>query len=133
MNDSNDSISENKLKQCNGEYATTKTILDFDFNRVNKTIWLDEAKQAHLLTVLHGWIRSSKTRMSGVPFKEFESVVAKIRHAFMVIPAGRGLLTPCNQILQTKPPLVYLQRNPMLWAAIMGCRTLLQESSDSPT
>jgi hypothetical protein len=132
-NNFNDPISEKKLKQRNGEYATMKTILGFDFDRVKKTIWLEEAKQAHLLMVLHGWIRSSKTGMTGVPFKEFESVVIKIRHAFMAIPAGRGLLTPCNQILQTKPPLVYLQRNLMLWAAIMGCRTLLRESSDSPT
>jgi hypothetical protein len=84
--------------------------------------------------VLHGWIRSSRTVSSGIPFKEFETVVAKIRHAFMAIPAGRGLhLTPCNKILQSKPPPVYLQRNPVLQAAIMGCQTLLQESSDSPT
>ena len=71
--------------------------------------------------------------MTGIPFKEFETVVAKIRYAFTVIPAGRGLLIPCNNILQSKPPLVYLQRNPVLRAAIMGCRTLLRESSDSPT
>ena len=60
-------------------------------------------------------------------------VVAKIRHAFMAIPAGRGLLTPCNKILQKKPSLVYLQQNPVLLAAIMGCCTLLRESSNSPT
>ena len=60
-------------------------------------------------------------------------MVAKIRHAFTAIPAGRGLLTPCNKILQSKPPLVYLQRNPFLRAAIVGYRTLLRESSDSPT
>jgi hypothetical protein len=46
---------------------------------------------------------------------------------------GRGLLTPCNKVLQSKPLLVNLQRNPVLRAAIMGCQTLLQESSDSPT
>jgi len=71
--------------------------------------------------------------MIGIPFKEFERVIAKVRHAFTAIPAGRGLLTPCNKMLQTKPPLVFLQQNPILRAAIMGCRTLLQESSDSPT
>ncbi len=60
-------------------------------------------------------------------------MMAKIRHAFMDILAGRGLLTPCNKILQKKPSLVYLQLNPVLLAAIMGCRTLLRESSDSPT
>jgi hypothetical protein len=130
---SNDPISEKKLKQLNGEYSTKKTILGFDFDGINKTIWLEEVKRAHLLTILHGWIRSSKSGLSGTPFKEFETVAAKIRHTFTAIPAGRGLLTPCNKILQSKPPLVYLQRNPVLWAAIMGCRTLLRESSESPT
>jgi hypothetical protein len=126
--DANDPISEKKLKQLDGEYSTKKKIL------IKKTIWLEEAKRAHLLTVLHGWIRSRKSGTIGIPFKEFETVVAKItRHAFTAIPAGRGLLTPCNKILQSKPPLVYLQRNPVLQAAIMGCRTLLRESSDSPT
>ena len=131
--DSNDPISDKKLKQLDGEYSTKKTILGFDLDGVEKTIWLEKAKRAHLLMVLHGWIRSSRTGLCGIPFKEFETVVAKIRHAFTAIPAGRGLLTPCNKILQSKPPLVYLQRNPFLRDAIIGCRTLLRESSDSPT
>jgi len=131
--DSNNPISEKKLKQFNGEYSTKKTILGFKLDRVEITIWLEEAKRAHLLTVLHGWIRSSKSGLIGIPFKEFKTVVAKIRHAFTAIPAGRGLLTPCNNILQSKPPVVYLQCNPVLQAAIMGCRMLLWVSSDSPT
>jgi hypothetical protein len=131
--DANDPISKKKLKQLNGEYLTTKTILGFDFNGDDKTIWLEEAKQAHLLTVLHGWICLSKLGTTGIPFKEFETVIAKIRHAFTAIPAERGLLTPCNKILQTKPTMVYLHHSPMLRVAIMGCQTLLRESSDSPT
>ena len=111
--------------QLDGICATTKTILGFNFGRVNKTIWLEEAKQAHLLMFLHGWIYLSKAGMIGSTFKEFKSVVTKIRHAFTAILAGRGLLTLCNKILQTKPPLVYLQCNPVLQVAIMGCWTLL--------
>ena len=128
-----DPISEKKLKQLDGEYSTAKTILGFDFDGIKKTIWLEEAKRAHLLTVLHGWIRSCKSGTIGIPFKKLETVVAKITHAFTAIPAGQGLLTPCNRILQSKPPLVYLQCNLVLRAAIMGCRTLLWEPSDSPT
>ena len=56
--DENDPISEKKLKQCDGEYATRKTILGFDLDGIDKTIWLKEAKRAVLLTVLKGWIRS---------------------------------------------------------------------------
>ena len=77
-NDANDPVSEKKLKQLNGEYLITKTILGFDFNGDDKTIWLEEAKQAHLLTVLCGWIRLSKLGTTGIPFKEFKTVIAKI-------------------------------------------------------
>jgi hypothetical protein len=129
----NNPISEKKLKQGDGEYALTKTILGFDFDGKAKTIWLKEAKRAYLLTVLKGWIRSGQASAIGIQFKDFESVLAKIRHAFMAIPAGRGLLSPCNKKLQKKPPIIYLHRNPVLLAALSGCRTLLRESSDSPT
>jgi len=132
-NDSNDPILEKKLKQLDGEYATTKTILGFDFDGLVKTLWLEDAKRTHLLTVLHGWLRSSRTGMVGIPFKKFESFIAKIRHAFTAIPAGRGLLTPCNKMLQMKLPVVYLHRNAVLLAAVARCRTLLRESLDSPT
>ena len=131
--DSNDPSLEKKLKQRDGKYATTKTIPGFEFDGINKMLWLEEAKQAYLLTVLHGWIRSRKSGMMGIPFKVFESVIAKVRHAFKAKPARCGLLTPCKKMLQTKPPLVFLQQNPILLAAIMGCLTLLRESSDSPT
>jgi hypothetical protein len=131
--DSNDPISEKKLKQLDGEYAPTKTILGFEFDGLAKTLWLEDAKRAHLLTVLHSWLRSSRTGKAGIPFKEFESIIAKLRHAFTAIPAGRGLLSPCNKMLQMKPPVVYLHRNVVLQAAVAGCRTLLRESSDAPT
>jgi hypothetical protein len=108
-NNCNDPISEKKLKQLDGEYLTTKTILGFDLDGVNKTLWLKEAKRAHLLTVLDGWIRLSRSGTTGVLFEEFKTVVAKICHAFTAILAGWGLLTPCNKILQKKPSLVYLQ------------------------
>jgi hypothetical protein len=95
---SNDPISEKKLKQWGGEYSPTKTIFGFNFDVVNKTIWLEEAKQAHLLTVLHGWIRLSRPGTTGIPFNKFESVVAKISHAFTAITTGWGLLTLCNSM-----------------------------------
>jgi hypothetical protein len=76
--DSNDPISEKKLLQLDGEYSTTKTIVGFDFDNDHKTLWLEKAKRAHLHTVLHGWIRTSKSGRTGIPYKEFEMVVAKI-------------------------------------------------------
>ena len=69
----------------------------------------------------------------GIPFGEFESVLAKLRHAFTAIPAGLGLLSPCNKILAIRPNYVFLHQNKQLETAIKDIRTLLRESVTSPT
>jgi hypothetical protein len=84
--DNDDPISEKKLKQGEGIYSTRKTLLGFDFNGEEKTMWLKEAKREKLLTILKGWIRTGKRGTMGIPFTEFKSTIAKIRHA------GVGLL-----------------------------------------
>ena len=62
--------------------------MKFDFNGEEKTMWLKEAKLEKLLTILTGWIRTGKQGTMGIPFTEFESTIAKIRHAFTCIPVG---------------------------------------------
>ncbi len=130
---SNDPISEKKLRQHEGQFSTWKTLLGFEFDGITKTMWLEQAKREKLLTVLKGWVRAGKWGMAGIPFKEFESVTAKLRHAFTCIPAGVGLLSPCNWILQVNPRTVYLHRNKPVLTAIKGCRMLLRESTREPT
>ena len=129
---SNDPISEKKLIKGEGQYDAVKTILGFDFDGINKTLWLEEAKREKLLTTLQGWIRLASRGNGGVPFKQFETTVAKLRHAFTAIPVGVGLLSPCNRILATKPPIVWLNRHKRVLAAVRGCRTLLRESTKDP-
>ena len=129
----NDPISLKKMKQGEGRYSTRKCILGFDFDGEAKTLWLEEEKRALLLTILHGWLRGARRAHAGIPFKEFESVTAKVRHAFTAIPAGKGLLSPCNGVLRTRPEVVYLHRNNMLAQAIRDARTLLRESTVAPT
>ncbi len=98
-NDDKDPISEKKMKKGEGLYNTEKTLLGFDFNGDAKTMWLESAKQEKLLTILKGWIRTGKRGSVGIPLGDFESIIAKIRHAFQSIPAGCGLLLPCNRAL----------------------------------
>ncbi len=133
QDDSNNPISEKKLRQQEGRFSTRKTLLGFDFDRITKTMWLEEAKREKLLTVLRGWIRVGHRGTSGIPFNEFESITAKLRHAFTCIPAGVGLLSPCNRILKLKPQLVFLHKNQPVLKAIEGCRTLLRELTRKPT
>ncbi len=97
--DGNDPISKKKLLKGEGQYSQFKTLLGFDFDGKQKTMWLEEQKRAKLLTTLHAWIQAGNQEQ-GVPFKEFKSIVAKLRHAFTALPGGRGLLSPCNRLLK---------------------------------
>ena len=56
--DGEDPISEKKLKQLEGQYSTVKTLLGFDFDGVNKTMWLESAKRERLLMILRGWMHN---------------------------------------------------------------------------
>jgi hypothetical protein len=55
-----------------------KMLLGFDFDGKAKIMWLEDAKQEKLLTILKGWIRTGKGASLGIPFGKFESTVAKI-------------------------------------------------------
>ncbi len=130
--DSNDPISEKKLKKGEGQYSTLKTLLGFDFDGNRKTMWLEEKKRAILLTTLKGWIRSGKNKQ-GIPFKDFELVTAKLRHAFLALQGGKGLLSPCNRLLRKRPSVIYFHRNPPFFLAIKDMHTLLRESTTRPS
>ncbi len=129
---SNNPISEKKLKKGEGQYSTFKTLLGFDFDGNQKTMCRKEEKRAKLLTTLKGWIRSGDNKR-GVPFKDFESVTAKLRHAFLALQGGKGLLSPCNRLLRNRPTVVYFHQNPTLFSAIKYMLTLLSKSTTRPT
>ncbi len=69
--DERDPILLKKLKKGEGTYDTTKCLLGFDFDGVNKTMWLEESKCAALLTILHQWIRGATKACRGIPFADF--------------------------------------------------------------
>jgi hypothetical protein len=94
---------------------------------------LEEENRAALLTILKGWLRASERANRGILLNEFESVIAKVRHAFTALPEGPGLLSPCNWVLQKRPPQVYLHQNQGLREAIQDIFTLLRESTLEPT
>jgi hypothetical protein len=98
-----------------------------------KTIWLENTKREKLLTTLQCWIRLASRGNGGVPFKQFETTVAKLRHALTAIPVDVGLLSLCNWILAKKPPIVWLTGHKRVLAAIKGCRMLVWESTKDLT
>lgn len=130
----NDPLAFKKMERGDSLYDTEKDILGFNFDGVLKTLWLEAAKRESLLTILASWCRRGSLKR-GTPWQEFISVIAKVRHAFISVPAGKGLLSPFNWLLkkQSPPSVVYFHRNKPLLAAITDCRALLRESTQSPT
>ncbi|KAL7458421.1 hypothetical protein ACHAWC_009998 [Mediolabrus comicus] len=131
--DEEDPIALKKLKKGDGTWMLEKDILGFMFNGDEKTLWLEEEKRLALLAILKGWLRTAERSTKGIPFEEFQSILSKIRHAFIAIPAGKGLLSPCNGVLRLEPQFVYLQRHQQLKSTIQSIRTLLRESATNPT
>lgn len=131
---SEDPISLKKLLQGEGSWDVVKDILGFVFDGNNKTVWLTDGKRDALLLTLKGWLRSTrKNTRFGIPFVEFRSVMYKVRHAFLASPAGKGLLSPFYKLLSREPPVVFLQKDTKLYAALYECMAFLRESSLLPT
>ena len=86
--------------------------MGFVFGGDTKTFWLDKEKSCVLLTRTKMWLWESKGMQHNIPFKEFESIVSKLRHAFISVPAGNGLLLPLNAVLRRAQGVVYLDRHP---------------------
>jgi len=131
--DGTDPISNKKLRKGEGTFATSKCLIGFEFDGVKKTIWLEEKKRASLLQILHQWIRGAVKGKRGIPFAEFESIVAKLCHAFTALREGCGLLSLCNWVIQKRPKVVYLHKDETLLEAISDVRTILQASTKRPT
>ena len=80
-NNENNSISLKTLIKGDGQYPTQKCLLGSDFDRDEKKLWLKDTKQKTLLQILYSWPRTAWQTNLGIPFQEFESVIAKIRQS----------------------------------------------------
>ena len=87
--DEEDPISLKKLKKFEAMWLLYKDILGFTFDGLEKTIWLEKPKRNALLELLCIWIRKASKGKEGIPFVEFQSVISKLRHAFVSIPSGK--------------------------------------------
>jgi hypothetical protein len=128
----NDPILLKNLLKGDGQYSTQKCLLGFDFNGDKNTLRLEDSKLKTLLQILHSWLGTARQTSLGIPFQEFESVIAKICYAFTSIPAGRRLLSPCKRLLKKQPQFIYLACNETLCQSIEHIRTLLRDSTLTP-
>ncbi len=128
-----DPISLRKLLKGEAAWANVKEILGMTFDGREHTIWLAADKQDAIIHTLTTWLRGSSTK-KGIPFADFQSTISKLHHAFITIPAGKGLLSPFYTVLVAKAPAtVFVSRNDTLKNAIADCHTFLRETISRPT
>lgn len=69
----------------------------------------------------------------GVPFKIFETLVGKLRHASIGIPAGKYLFGPINRLLAIHPQIIHWNRAPAVKQAVKDWGQLIKEACKEPT
>ena len=128
-----DPVSLKNPKKLEKMWEVHTDILGFTFDGGDKTICIEAPKIDALLTVVKVWIHASNCGSASIPFTESCSVITKMRHSFIPTPRGKGLLSPCNYILQKQQDFVFLHWNDLLLTALIDCRTFLRESRIAPT
>ena len=78
---------------------------------------------------MHKIVRIKK----GVPFKQIEKLIRKIRYTETAVPTGKTLMTPINKILKVKPRMVTWKDFPDTNQAFQDWITLLKEAARAPT
>jgi hypothetical protein len=124
-----DPVSLKKLMEGEGVWEVRKEILGWIMDGATMCIELSEKKRETMLKELKDVLRSRR----GVPFKRFERLVGKLRHASIGIPAGKYLFGPINQLTAIHPKVIYWKRAPAAQRALSDWSTLIREATKEPT
>ena len=121
-----DPISQKKLKQGEGTWATTKEILGWLVDGANFTITLLPEKCAKISKLI-----KKITKMKACPLQKFQELAGKLQHASFAIPGGRGLFSPIYRAM--KNPAKFVKITPLLRQTLQDWRTLVQHLARHPT
>ena len=126
-------ISQQKLvEEQEGVWAIRKEILGWIFDGLQRTMELPTEKVDKLRRAINNLLRHKHCDI-----KEFQSIVGKLQHAAMGIPAGQSLLAPLFKALQAaghhERSQVTIHAGSSQAEALRDFRTLLTVMSRRPT
>ena len=119
-------ISESKLKKGDGNFDTTKEMIGFRFCGIKRTVCLPAAKAKRFIKETHTMLRRKR-----IPLKLLQTVVGKLRHAAVILPAARGFFTPINNIMNTTERSITLNIDAK--SALLDTCTLIHQLGNRPT
>ena len=88
---SKDPISQKELEKDDARWAHEKEVLGFLFDDQRRTVRLSTAKANAIAAETKQLLKKQR-----VAIKKFRSVVGKLPHAAMILPAAKSLFTPIN-------------------------------------
>ena len=85
-----------KLGKGDGNFTSDKTMVGFIFNGIKQMVHLPLAKMVVYVKETHRSLR----RKSVPPLKVLQTLVGKLRHASIILPAAQGFFTPINAAMR---------------------------------
>jgi hypothetical protein len=125
-----DPISYKKLLAGDGIWAVRKEILGWIFDGILRTMELPPEKIEKIMESLATAISQKR-----LPLKEFRTLLGKLQHAAMGMPAGKSILTPLHKFVEENKDrrILYFANHPLILEALRDIRILLRESTSRPT
>ena len=123
-----DPVSNKKLLEGEGEGDVRKEILGWVFDGRRRCIELPTTKFDAIILELKLILCQQS-----IPYKRFEKVVGRLRHAAIGLPAGQGLCTPFNKVISIHPKSVWFGKNSIVHSACGDWRSILQSTRHRPT
>jgi hypothetical protein len=126
--DGKEPISAKKLAAGDENFDTKKEMIGFVFDGVKRTVRLPPAKAAAYIKETHTLLQR-KT----VPLKKLQTLVGKLRHASIILPAARGFFSPLNDAMRGSPKLIGLGSDSEVRGALEDLISLMHLLSSRPT
>jgi hypothetical protein len=130
-NPEDDPVSYKKLLAGDDVWAVRKEILGWIFDGLLRTMELQPEKvSTKLLDAL-----SSAISRKSLPLKDFRTLLGKLQHASLAMPAGKSILTPLHKFVETHKHrrILYFPNQPLILEALRDIRILLREATSRLT
>ena len=121
-------ISAKKLGQGDGDFTSKKDMIGFTFDGIKRTVHLPPDKARAYLQETHKVLRRAS-----VPLKTLQTLVGKLRHASIILPAARGFFTPINAAMRGNPDKIGLGKASDVRAALADLCSLIKVLGSRPT
>ncbi len=110
-----------KLAQGDGDFTSSKDMIGFTFDGIKQTVCLPPDKAQAYLKETHKVLR-----WTSVPLKTLQTLVGKLRHASIIIPAAPSFFTPINAAMRGNPQRIGLDKSSDFRAALSDLCLLLK-------